>query len=95
MRLEGDDVTRASERQWQKLRGRSVALVPQDPMVGLNPTLRVGRQIGEALVQAQGRRYAGVDADVLELLEQVGIDQPPLRARQYPHELSGGCGSGC
>jgi peptide/nickel transport system ATP-binding protein len=90
VRLEGDDVTRASERQWQKLRGRSVALVPQDPMVGLNPTLRVGRQIGEALVQAQGRRYAGVDADVLELLEQVGIDQPPLRARQYPHELSGG-----
>jgi peptide/nickel transport system ATP-binding protein len=90
VRLEGDDVTRASERQWQKLRGRSVGLVPQDPMVGLNPTVRVGRQIGEALTQAQGRRYPGVDADVLELLEQVGIDQPPLRARQYPHELSGG-----
>jgi peptide/nickel transport system ATP-binding protein len=59
-------------------------------MVGLNPTLRIGQQIGEALIQAQGRRYPGVDADVLALLEQVGLDLPLLRARQYPHELSGG-----
>ena len=90
LRLDGNDVTHASERQWQRLRGATVGLVPQDPMVGLNPTLRIGQQIGEALIQAQGRRYPGVDAHVLELLEHVGLDLPLLRARQYPHELSGG-----
>ncbi|KEZ74539.1 ABC transporter ATP-binding protein, partial [Pseudomonas syringae pv. syringae FF5] len=56
----------------------------------LNPTLRIGRQIAEALLQAHGGRYPTVDADVLELLQQVGLDKPLLRARQYPHELSGG-----
>jgi len=90
LRINGTDVTGAREREWQSLRGRTVSLVPQDPMVGLNPTLRIGQQIGEALIQAQGRRYPGVDADVLALLEQVGLDLPLLRARQYPHELSGG-----
>jgi len=90
LRVDGKDVTHASEREWQRLRGRTVSLVPQDPMVGLNPTLRIGQQIGEALIQAQGRRYLTVDADIIELLKRVGIDQPLLRARQYPHELSGG-----
>ena len=90
LRIDGKEVTHASEREWQRLRGRTVSLVPQDPMVGLNPTLRIGQQIGEALIQAQGRRYLTVDADIIELLERVGLDQPLLRARQYPHELSGG-----
>ncbi|OCR22382.1 ABC transporter ATP-binding protein [Pseudomonas syringae] len=90
LRVDGKQVTHASEREWQRLRGRTVSLVPQDPMVGLNPTLRIGQQIGEALIQAQGRRYLTVDADIIELLKRVGLDQPLLRARQYPHELSGG-----
>jgi peptide/nickel transport system ATP-binding protein len=90
LRIDGKDMTRASERDWQNLRGRTVGLVPQDPTVSLNPTMGIGRQIGEALIQARGSRYATVDADVIELLEQVGLDQPSLRARQYPHELSGG-----
>jgi peptide/nickel transport system ATP-binding protein len=88
--VDGLDVVRASERQKRQLRGRTVGLVPQDPMVSLNPTLRVGQQIGEALVLAQGGRSRSVDADVLELLAQVGLDNPAVRARQYPHELSGG-----
>ncbi|MDZ3991485.1 ABC transporter ATP-binding protein [Pseudomonas sp. Teo4] len=88
--VEGVDVARASERQKRQLRGRTLGLVPQDPMVSLNPTLRIGQQIGEALTLAHGRRYPGVDADVLELLAQVGLDNPAQRARQYPHELSGG-----
>ena len=91
LRVDGIDVAQASERVRRKLRGRTIALVPQDPMVSLNPTLRIGRQIAEALLLAHdGRRYPGLDAQVLALLEQVGIDEPPLRARQYPHELSGG-----
>lgn len=91
LRVDGIDVAQASERVRRTLRGRTIALVPQDPMVSLNPTLRIGRQIAEALLLAHdGRRYPGLDAQVLALLEQVGIDEPPLRARQYPHELSGG-----
>ena len=86
----GNDLTHASERQKRGVRGRTVGLVPQDPMVSLNPTLRVGQQIAEALILAHGKRYPGVDADIVELLQQVGIDKPVLRARQYPHELSGG-----
>jgi peptide/nickel transport system ATP-binding protein len=88
--VDGTDLTHASERQKRHIRGSTIGLVPQDPMVGLNPTLRIGRQIAEALIQAHGRRYPAVDADVLQLLQQVGLDKPLLRARQYPHELSGG-----
>ncbi|NIE77494.1 ABC transporter ATP-binding protein [Pantoea sp. Tr-811] len=88
--VDGIDMAKASERAKRQVRGRTVGLVPQDPMVSLNPTQRIGRQIAEALVLAQGRRYPALDADVLELLAQVGLDEPALRARQYPHELSGG-----
>ncbi len=88
--VNGEDVAHVPERRRRALRGKVIGLVPQDPMVGLNPTTRNGRQIAEALIQAKGRRTRGIDADVLDLLEQVGIDNPVLRARQYPHELSGG-----
>ncbi|QXH64812.1 dipeptide ABC transporter ATP-binding protein [Pseudomonas asgharzadehiana] len=88
--VDGSDLSHAGERQKRNLRGRTIGLVPQDPMVSLNPTLRVGQQIGEALISAKGKRYPGIDADVVALLQQVGIDKPVLRARQYPHELSGG-----
>ncbi|MDH4550459.1 MULTISPECIES: ABC transporter ATP-binding protein [Pseudomonas] len=89
--VDGVDVAQASEGDRRKLRGRTIGLVPQDPMVSLNPTQRIGRQIAEALELAHdGRRYPGLDAEVLALLAQVGIDAPELRAHQYPHELSGG-----
>ncbi len=88
--VDGNDLTHANERQKRAVRGRTVGLVPQDPMVSLNPTLRIGQQIAEALILAKGKRYPAVDADIVELLQQVGIDKPILRARQYPHELSGG-----
>ncbi|TFY87384.1 ABC transporter ATP-binding protein [Pseudomonas kairouanensis] len=88
--VDGNDLTHGNERQKRAVRGRTVGLVPQDPMVSLNPTLRIGQQIAEALILAKGKRYPGIDADIVELLQQVGIDKPVLRARQYPHELSGG-----
>ncbi len=86
----GQDISHATERTKQRLRGRTIGLVPQDPMVSLNPTERIGKQIGEALILARGHRYPALDADIVALLEQVGLDKPLLRARQYPHELSGG-----
>ncbi|EIK93453.1 ABC transporter ATP-binding protein [Pseudomonas sp. M47T1] len=89
--VDDTDISNASERIKRRLRGRFIGLVPQDPMVSLNPTLSIGKQIGESLILAHGgRRYPALDADVLELLTQVGLDNPELRARQYPHELSGG-----
>ncbi|MGN8248370.1 dipeptide ABC transporter ATP-binding protein [Pseudomonas sp. SMV7] len=88
--VDGVDVAQADARTQRQLRGRTIGLVPQDPMVSLNPTLRIGRQIAEALVLARGRRYREVHSEVLALLAQVGLDEPALRARQYPHELSGG-----
>ncbi|MCU1717074.1 dipeptide ABC transporter ATP-binding protein [Pseudomonas sp. 5P_3.1_Bac2] len=90
LHVAGQDVTHASEKSKRQLRGRVIGLVPQDPMVSLNPTLSIGKQIGESLALAHGSRYPALDADVLELLGQVGLDNPLLRARQYPHELSGG-----
>lgn len=87
--VDGADVTRARERELRRLRGRVIGYVPQDPMVGLDPTQRIGSQVAEA-VRLRGVPKPSVDAEVLDALEQAGVDDPPLRARQYPHELSGG-----
>ena len=92
--LDGEDVTRASAKRWRELRGARVGLVPQDPGASLDPTKRIGDSIAEAFRIHAGapgsvpRRF--VAGRVLELLERVGIDDPERRARQYPHELSGG-----
>ncbi|SDH21436.1 dipeptide ABC transporter ATP-binding protein [Pseudonocardia oroxyli] len=87
--VDGVDVTRASERALRALRGAVVGLVPQDPMVGLNPTMRIGAQVAGP-VRLRGVRGPQVDVEVVEFLEQAGVDDPVLRARQYPHQLSGG-----
>lgn len=87
----GDTVlTGLGERQLRDIRGRRIGLVPQDPNNSLNPLKRIGDSIAEVLrVHHWGSRPA-ISARVLELLEQVGIPDPPRRARQFPHELSGG-----
>ncbi|WP_457099173.1 dipeptide ABC transporter ATP-binding protein [Microbacterium sp. P5_E9] len=88
-RIAGVELAGASERVARGIRGRVVGLVPQDPSVSLNPTQRIGHQVGEA-VTLRGVRGPAVDVAVVEALEQAGIDDPVARARQYPHELSGG-----
>ncbi|MCK9896396.1 ABC transporter ATP-binding protein [Frankia sp. AgB32] len=87
--IAGTDVTAAPERVLRALRGTVVGLVPQDPMVGLNPTMRLGTQVAEA-VRRRGVDRRRAPAEALEALERAGVDQPVMRARQYPHELSGG-----
>ncbi|MEV0543486.1 ABC transporter ATP-binding protein [Nocardia salmonicida] len=86
----GERVDPADEKALRRLRGARVGFVPQDPGLSLNPVLRVGDQVAEALLvhRLADRRGAGLRA--LDLLEEVGLDRPELRARQYPHELSGG-----
>ena len=78
------------ERELRRLRGARIGFVPQDPMSNLNPLMRIGDQIAEAL-SSHGKPVAndGVDAAV-SLLEMVGIPDARRRARQYPHEFSGG-----
>ncbi len=83
----GIDVADMRERGWREMRGARVALVSQDALVSLDPLQRVGSEVAEPL--RLHRLPAGADR-VQELLRRVWMPQPELRARQYPHELSGG-----
>jgi oligopeptide/dipeptide ABC transporter ATP-binding protein len=90
VRFAGADVFAMSAEEVRALRGRGIAMVFQDPMTSLNPVLRVGAQIGEAIeVHAKTRRRA-LGKRVVDLLERVGIAHGRERARAYPHEFSGG-----
>jgi oligopeptide/dipeptide ABC transporter ATP-binding protein len=86
--LEGRDVLKASKRELQELRGRGVSYIFQEPGASLNPVFRVGAQIKESL--KLHRPQAATDAEVVRLLKWVGIPAPELRAKSYPHEMSGG-----
>jgi oligopeptide transport system ATP-binding protein len=88
--LEGRNVLALNRRELRDLRGRDIAMVFQDPMTSLDPTMRVGHQIMEALRQHRrvSRRAAWKRA--VELLDLVGIEEPERRGRRYPHEFSGG-----
>ena len=81
--LDGQDMLRASEEDRRARRGRYITAVFQDPMGSLNPSMRIGKQVAEAAGGAQRAR-------VVELLAQTGIPEPKVKARCYPHELSGG-----
>lgn len=90
IRLNGTDIARWSPDRFDTVRGRVVSLIPQDPTSSLNPVRTVGEQVGEILkIHRYGDRQA-IAQRVVELLTKVGLSQPALRARQYPHELSGG-----
>jgi oligopeptide transport system ATP-binding protein len=87
----GKDLARFStEREWLGIRGRRIAMIFQDPMTALNPLKTVGEQIREAAALHRGLDRAASRAVALEMLERVGIPEPGLRYRQYPHEFSGG-----
>jgi oligopeptide/dipeptide ABC transporter ATP-binding protein len=88
--LEGVDLASLSEREMQSHRGRSVALIPQDPMSSLNPTMKIGRQIGEGLKIHNGASDDEARKRALEVLEMVEMPRPSERLDQYPFELSGG-----
>lgn len=88
--FDGQDITGLSDKEMQKYRGSEIGLVPQDPMSNLNPVWRVGTQIGESLKANNVVKGAGVRPRVAELLEEAGLPDADRRARQYPHEFSGG-----
>ncbi|NIH86497.1 dipeptide ABC transporter ATP-binding protein [Amycolatopsis granulosa] len=88
--FDGRELTSLPEKAWRSVRGAEIALIPQDPTVSLNPVKRIGEQVGEALVVHGLATRRAAPAQAVELLARAGIDNPGLRARQYPHELSGG-----
>jgi oligopeptide/dipeptide ABC transporter ATP-binding protein len=90
IRLDGRDLLPLPEREWLRVRGRQIAMVFQEPMTSLNPLFPVGFQVAEVLEAhlGLGRREALVRA--AELLRDVGIPDAGRRARDYPHQLSGG-----
>ncbi|MGH7583830.1 MAG: ABC transporter ATP-binding protein [Gemmatimonadales bacterium] len=90
IRFDGVDLTRLAERDLRAYRGRRIAMVFQDPMTSLNPVMRIGKQIAEAI--HAHRRISRRDArqKVLALLGEVGIADAPARIDDYPHQLSGG-----
>jgi len=90
IQFEGNDISRSSRSKILALRGSEIGLVPQDPMSNLNPLWKVGFQIKEALVANGVARGAAADRRVVELLEEAGLPDAERRARQYPHEFSGG-----
>src|SRR6516165_7769490 len=88
--FDGRDLTRLDAEALRSLRGRSIAVVFQDPMTSLNPVLTIGRQLSETM-----REHLAIDGSAaarraVELLAEAGIPAPEQRLRQYPHQLSGG-----
>ncbi len=90
IRLNGADIAHWPQKRLDSIRGSVVSLIPQDPGSSLNPVRTVGAQLAEILqIHGRGDRRA-IQARVLELLNRVGLTPAEMRARQYPHELSGG-----
>jgi oligopeptide/dipeptide ABC transporter ATP-binding protein len=90
IRFKGENLLEKSQEEWCRIRGSEIAMVLQDPMTSLNPVHRIGRQVGEVLeLHRKGSRSAAWSAAV-EMLGKVGISSPEVRAKQYPHQFSGG-----
>ena len=90
VKLDGEELIGAKSKAIRSIRGRSLAMVFQDPLSALNPVHRVGDQIVEMIQSHQDMNTHDAEKRAVELLEIVGIPQPDERARQYPHEFSGG-----
>jgi peptide/nickel transport system ATP-binding protein len=86
----GEDVRFAGDRHWRTLRGRRIGFVLQDALGSLDPLRTIGAEVGEVLLAHNLATRSDVSDRVEELLRDVGIPDPAMRARQRPHELSGG-----
>ncbi|WP_070976240.1 ABC transporter ATP-binding protein [Corynebacterium sp. MC3] len=90
IKLNGEELTELDEKGWQKVRGNKIGLVPQDPMSNLNPVWRIGTQVEESLRANHVVEGSERHARVVQLLEEAGLPEAERRAKQYPHEFSGG-----
>jgi len=90
VRFKGKDLRHLSEKEMRKIRGAEISMIFQDPMTALNPTLTVGDQLTEALLEHRPVSKTDARKAVISMLELVGIPNPKERLRQYPHQFSGG-----
>jgi len=88
--FDGQDLRQLSEGDIRKIRGHRIAMIFQEPMTALNPVLSVERQLTEAMELHLGMSRSAARARAVELLLMVGMPDPQLRLREYPHQLSGG-----
>jgi peptide/nickel transport system ATP-binding protein len=88
--FDGADLATRSEEEMRAIRGGRIAMIFQDPMVALDPLFTIGDQMGETMREHLDLPPAEIRARATALLEAVGIPDPPVRLRQYPHEMSGG-----
>jgi oligopeptide/dipeptide ABC transporter ATP-binding protein len=90
IRFKGQDLLALPEKAMREVRGKSIAMVFQEPMTSLNPVMRIGDQIGEVLQIHTDLTKQAIRQEVIGLLEKVRIASPEQRIDQYPHEMSGG-----
>ena len=88
--FEGRDLLALTEDEMRAIRGDAISMIFQEPMTSLNPALTIGWQIAESLVLHRGLSKADAMTKAVEMLHKVRMPEPVRRARQYPHELSGG-----
>ncbi len=84
------DLTKLSESEMEKIRGKDIAMIFQDPMTSLNPTMTIGKQIMEGIIKHQKTSRQEAKVKAMELIDLVGISDPEKRFKQYPHQFSGG-----
>ena len=88
--FEGRDLLECSEHEMRAIRGNDIAMIFQDPLSSLHPFFRIGSQLTEAVLTHRSVSRAQAQARAIELLELVGIPDPPRAVHEYPHEFSGG-----
>ena len=88
--LAGRDITHLSDKEMESVRGKEIGMVPQDPMTNLNPVWRIGTQVKEALRANHVVPRSEEGQRVADLLEEAGLPDAERRAKQFPHEFSGG-----
>src|SRR5699024_1821318 len=86
----GKDLIKKSEKEMQGIRGKDIAMIFQDPMTSLNPTMTIGKQVAEPIRLHQKLNKNEAFKRALELLKLVGLPQAEKRMKQYPHQFSGG-----
>ena len=90
IRFEGEEILKATEERMRSLRGRTITMIFQEPMTALNPLMRVGDQVAEAILAHESVSTKEAWNRALSALEEVAIPNPASRAKDYPHQLSGG-----
>ncbi len=88
--LLGRDLVSLPKRELTEIRGRDVAMIFQEPMTSLNPVIRVGDQVAEAIVRHTGASWRDARISAARLFDEVGIPDPERRVKSWPHEMSGG-----